>query len=203
LCYSQRVVTSKDLAIKKGLYSQPSSNDLAVNYNPIKKITESDPVTDPKKNKKSKTTSNLKSILNLENDDEIYIDNDSNYLIEQIINNAVENIGVRYKSGGTTPDGFDCSGLLYATCKKFDITLPRSSFEMAKVGKVLDKNEYQVGDFIFFKTFGKRISHVGIITEVNDDEIKFVHSSTTLGVIISSTKEAYYNRTFAQVNRIL
>jgi hypothetical protein len=42
-----------------------------------------------------------------------------------------------------------------------------------------------------------------MITEVNGDEIKFIHSSTQLGVIVSSLKEPYYQRTFAQVNRVL
>ncbi|WHT40455.1 NlpC/P60 family protein [Myroides sp. mNGS23_01] len=57
---------------------------------------------------------------------------------------------------------------------------------------------------IFFRTGrGSRISHVGIITEVIDDEIKFIHSSTTKGVIVSSTKEDYYKRRFVQINRVL
>ena len=74
---------------------------------------------------------------------------------------------------------------------------------MAKIGRVLNQDEYKVGDLIFFKTVSRRISHVGMITEINGDEIKFIHSSTSLGVIISSTKEAYYQKTFAQVNRVL
>ena len=52
--------------------------------------------------------------------------------------------------------------------------------------------------------FGRgRVSHVGMITEILDDEIKFIHSSTQAGVIISSTKEEYYTRTFVQINRVL
>jgi hypothetical protein len=42
-----------------------------------------------------------------------------------------------------------------------------------------------------------------MVIEANEDEIKFIHSSTQQGVIISSTKEPYYRRTFAQVNRVL
>jgi hypothetical protein len=42
-----------------------------------------------------------------------------------------------------------------------------------------------------------------MVIEVNDDEIKFIHASTSKGVIISSTKEPYYERTFVQLNRIL
>ncbi|GAB1537825.1 hypothetical protein NUACC21_04790 [Scytonema sp. NUACC21] len=75
---------------------------------------------------------------------------------------------------------------------------------MARIGRVLDRNEYRRGDLIFFRTNGRRtINHVGMITEVSSDEIKFVHSSTQLGVVVSSTKEPYYQRTFAQVNRVI
>jgi cell wall-associated NlpC family hydrolase len=113
-------------------------------------------------------------------------------------------IGTKYRNGGTSDEGYDCSGLMFSMFKKFDIVLPRSSHEMARVGKILTPTEYRIGDLIFFKTFGGNlISHVGMITEINAEEIKFIHSSTSLGVIISSTKEPYYERTFAQVNRIL
>ncbi|MEG0851230.1 MAG: NlpC/P60 family protein, partial [Flavobacterium sp.] len=64
--------------------------------------------------------------------------------------------------------------------------------------------EAQKGDLIFFKTNGRRhINHVGMVVENVDGEIKFVHSSTHGGVMISSTKEAYYTRAFSQVNRVL
>ena len=93
---------------------------------------------------------------------------------------------------------------MFSTFKKFNITLPRSSHEMAQIGREIDSNNAKKGDLIFFKTFGgSRISHVGMITEINGDEIKFIHSSTSLGVIISSTNESYYKRTFAQINRVL
>ena len=75
---------------------------------------------------------------------------------------------------------------------------------MAKIGRVLDRSEIRRGDLIFFRTNGRRtINHVGMVTEVTADEIKFVHSSTQQGVVISSTKEPYYQRTFAQVNRVI
>jgi cell wall-associated NlpC family hydrolase len=75
---------------------------------------------------------------------------------------------------------------------------------MAKVGKKLKNEEIEKGDLIFFKTNRHHvISHVGMVIEVKDGEIKFIHSSTQQGVIISSTREPYYERTFAQANRIL
>lgn len=125
-------------------------------------------------------------------------------LNEQIIDDATDKIGSPYRYGGTTKSGFDCSGLVFTTFQKNDISLPRTSYEMSKKGTIVKKNDCRKGDLIFFKTNGKsRINHVGIITEVDDDEIKFVHSSTQRGVIISSTKEDYYRKSFAQINRIV
>lgn len=125
-------------------------------------------------------------------------------LIDQIIVSATENIGTRYRSGGTTKAGFDCSGLMFCTFGNFDIKLPRSSIEQSRMGTKVASAEAQKGDLIFFKTNGRRhINHVGMVVEAADGEIKFVHSSTHGGVIISSTKEPYYQRSFSQVNRIL
>lgn len=123
---------------------------------------------------------------------------------EYLIDKASENLGTRYRSGGTTTAGFDCSGLMFSTFKNIDMNLPRSSYEMANYGVKIDKNKAQKGDLIFFSTFGRgRVSHVGMVTEVLDDEIKFIHSSTSSGVMISSTKENYYARNFVQVNRVI
>ncbi|MBG6109407.1 cell wall-associated NlpC family hydrolase [Flavobacterium sp. CG_9.10] len=127
-------------------------------------------------------------------------------LIEQIVDTATENIGVKYKYGGTTKSGFDCSGLTYTIFNSYNIPLPHSSYEQSKVGVIVnrDPEHAKKGDLIFFKTNGKsQINHVGMVIEVTDDEIKFIHSSTSKGVIISSTKEPYYQRTFVQLNKIL
>jgi len=126
------------------------------------------------------------------------------YIVNNLIETATDNIGVRYKAGGTTKNGFDCSGLVFTTFDSQNIKLPRSSYEQSKIGKLIRLNDAQKGDLIFFKTNkSSQINHVGLITEVHSDEIKFVHSSTSKGVIISSTKEAYYQKSFTQINRII
>lgn len=196
---SGKIVVSKEQAIKKGIYSPPSTE------NAIASIETPKPEKEKKQSIKPKQKKDKNNILATKNDDDIIIlnENDS-YIAEQLIYNASDNLGIKYRSGGTTREGFDCSGLMYSTFKKFDITLPRSSYEMALIGRKVEPSEYKKGDLIFFRTFGgSRISHVGMITEVNGDEVKFIHSSTQLGVIVSSLKEPYYLRTFAQVNRVL
>jgi len=129
---------------------------------------------------------------------------ENKYIVSNLIETATDNIGVRYKAGGTTKNGFDCSGLVFTTFDSQNIKLPRSSYEQSKIGKIIRLNDAQKGDLIFFKTNkSSQINHVGLITEVHSDEIKFVHSSTSKGVIISSTKEAYYQKSFTQINRII
>jgi len=123
---------------------------------------------------------------------------------EFLIAKASENLGAPYRSGGTSANGFDCSGLMFSTFKNVEMTLPRSSPEMANAGIKIERKQAQKGDLIFFATMGRRgVSHVGMVTEVSDDEIKFIHSATHSGVIISSTKEPYYAKRFVQVNRVL
>jgi cell wall-associated NlpC family hydrolase len=130
----------------------------------------------------------------------------TNHLAEELIDAAAENIGVKYKYGGTTKAGFDCSGLMYTIFDSNNITLPRNSYQQSKIGVVInpEREQAQKGDLIFFKTNkNSQINHVGIVIEVNDDEIKFIHSSTSKGVIISSTKEPYYKNSLVQLNRVL
>ena len=124
---------------------------------------------------------------------------------EFLIAKASQHIGTRYRGGGTTSAGFDCSGLMFSTFKHIDMTLPRSSSSMAVgAGYKIDRSQAQKGDLIFFTTNGRgSINHVGMITEIIGDEIKFIHSSVQAGVIISSTEEPYYKKRFIQINRVL
>lgn len=124
---------------------------------------------------------------------------------EFLIAKASEHLGTRYRGGGTTSAGFDCSGLMFSTFKNIDMTLPRSSGSMAVgAGVKIERDQAQKGDLIFFTTNGRgSINHVGMITEIIGDEIKFIHSSVQSGVVISSTKEPYYARRFIQINRVL
>jgi cell wall-associated NlpC family hydrolase len=124
--------------------------------------------------------------------------------LDQLIERASENIGTRYRTGGTSKSGFDCSGLMCTTFGAFDIKLPRTSHEQSNIGTKINTEEAQKGDLIFFKTNGRsQINHVGMVVEVCEGEIKFIHSSVSNGVIISSTKEKYYEKNFSQINRVL
>lgn len=198
------IVTSKEVAVKKGLYTEPKPVVTTETKSVEKKKRNTNTAVASKPLTADNKTSK-KVIVDTPNEADILIeDENTSYLVRQLINSASENLGVGYRGGGTTKDGFDCSGLIYSTFKKFDITLPRSSHEMATVGTKIDLKSAQKGDLIFFINRGqRRINHVGMVVEVTEEEVKFIHSSTQSGVIISSTKEPYYNRTFVQINRIL
>lgn len=192
------IVTSKEEAQKKGIYKAPQPNKATVSTNKsagsssVKKGTEN-----TKSEKKHKIT-------DVEDTDFVADNDNTSYFIKQLINTAMQYNGVRYRGGGTTTAGMDCSGLVTTVFKTYDVSLPRSSNDMSKVGEKLNRNEIKKGDLVFFRTNGRSvINHVGLVTEVKDDEIIFIHSSVQRGVIISSTKEPYYQRTFAQANRIL
>ncbi|WP_375168493.1 C40 family peptidase [Sneathia vaginalis] len=80
----------------------------------------------------------------------------------------------------------------YVYKKKANIDLPRSSYDIAKIGTAKFSN-LEVGDLLFFKTTSKaRISHVGIYIGNN----KFIHASSSKRGVVISELEGYYKKTF-------
>jgi len=122
----------------------------------------------------------------------------------QIIKNALYFKGTKYKYGGTSKKGMDCSGLIYTAFKQENILLPRISRDMATQGETISIQKIKKGDLLFFATGKlKRISHVGLVTSVKHGQVSFIHSSTKRGVIISSMNEIYYKNKFIKARRIL
>ncbi|WP_432205420.1 NlpC/P60 family protein (plasmid) [Cetobacterium somerae] len=108
--------------------------------------------------------------------------------------------GTRYRLGGTTKSGVDCSALMQHLYRdKFATTLPRTTKTMAEKGeKVKKRNNWEVGDLVFFKIGWRKTHHVGVYLGKN----KFLHASTSKGVIISNIDE-YWNDHFWQVRKVL
>lgn len=122
----------------------------------------------------------------------------------EIIDYAKSFQGTRYKFGGTTKAGMDCSGLVCSAFEQQDIQLPRISRDMATRGFQITLKEVEPGDLIFFKTNNQRtINHVGLVVESGEGDIRFIHSTTQRGVIISSMDETYWKRSFVQARRVI
>ena len=113
---------------------------------------------------------------------------------------VIHYFGTRYKSGGETAKGFDCSGFVrFMYDKAFNMHLPRSSREMSAIGNKIGKNELQPGDLVFFQTHGNQINHVGIF--IGNDT--FIHSSLSKGITENKLKESYFDKRFAGAVRLL
>lgn len=121
----------------------------------------------------------------------------------KIIRKALSFKGTKYKYGGTSKSGMDCSGLMYTSFKSANVVLPRTSIDQSKKGDRVSQSKAQKGDLVFFKTGRSgRINHVGLVVSVDGREVKFVHSSSSRGVMISSLKEGYWSNAFSQVRRV-
>lgn len=133
------------------------------------------------------------------------IKKNTNRNADQVVEKAMAFSGTRYKFGGTTKRGMDCSGLIYVALQENDIPFPRVSHQMANEGKRIKLKEVEKGDLLFFKTSkrGKRINHVGLVVDVDGDDIRFIHSTTSRGVIVSSLREGFWNHSFVKATRIL
>jgi cell wall-associated NlpC family hydrolase len=111
--------------------------------------------------------------------------------------------GGKYVWGGTSPEGFDCSGYVQYLYKKHNINLPRTAWAQSKKGQSVDKQHLEKGDLLFFLTDKKRgipITHVGIYLGNGE----FIHAaSKKKGIIISPIFHGYYSKKFVLAKRVL
>ena len=106
--------------------------------------------------------------------------------------------GVRYKRGGLSQHGIDCSGFVHLTFKsKLGLHLPRTTGMQSRLGKEVRRDDLKAGDLIFFKT-GLNSNHVGIYLEKN----KFLHASQKKGVTISRLDNVYWKSNYWKSVRI-
>jgi murein DD-endopeptidase len=112
---------------------------------------------------------------------------------------AIALIGTPYRYGGSTPAGFDCSGLVQYVYSGVGYKLPRTAQEQFDASKPIDLRELVPGDLLFFRTSGRRISHVAIYAGEN----RFIHAPTTgRRVELRPLKDEYYFPRLIRAGRV-
>lgn len=106
--------------------------------------------------------------------------------------------GVRYRLGGDSRKGIDCSAFVQRTFREqFGMELPRSTYEQQETGTQVQRGKLRPGDLVLFRA-GSTGRHVGIYIGNN----QFVHASTRAGVMISSMDDAYWTKRYQEGRRI-
>lgn len=117
------------------------------------------------------------------------------FLLQQVD----EWIGVRYRSGGNSKKGIDCSGFTSTIFANYcGVQLPRTSKQQFEICEKIDPDQLRAGDLLFFNTRGRGVSHVGIYLGNN----KFIHASVSGGVMVSDRFEPYYYKRFLGAGRL-
>ena len=112
---------------------------------------------------------------------------------------ADSQLGAKYKYGGNSPKGFDCSGLVYYTHSRVGISVPRTAHEQAQRATPVAYKSLRKGDLLFFRIYGKRITHVGIYAGNN----RFIHApSSGKRVSYASIDDRYWRRRLVKTGRL-
>ena len=124
--------------------------------------------------------------------------NDSSRVKKALYAQHSEWRGTRYKMGGLSKKGIDCSGFAYQTFRsRLGYQLPRTTESQSKLGKTVSRRDLRAGDLVFFKT-GITVRHVGMYLENG----KFLHASTSRGVMISNLDNVYWKKKYWKAQRL-
>lgn len=106
--------------------------------------------------------------------------------------------GVPYRTGGASRRGVDCSAFMQLTFREqFAMQLPRDTDSQAHLGRAVSSRQLRPGDLVFFN-IGRSTRHVGVVVEKN----KFLHASSSKGVMISDLNQPYWQRYYWQARRL-
>jgi hypothetical protein len=115
---------------------------------------------------------------------------------QELVKFSKNYLGVPYKWGGSTPEGFDCSGFTQYIMKNKGLQIPRTASDQYEKCRKIDNSIVQCGDLIFFKN-ENRISHVGMVISKKGEPVKMIHASSSQGIsIVEIEKSDYWKKRF-------
>lgn len=118
----------------------------------------------------------------------------------KIVEHALSLLGTPYVFGGISKKGFDCSGFTQYILAGSGIALPRTSYSQFSSGVAVSKNDLSPGDLVFFRTYSKGASHVGIYIGGG----RFVHANNPrVGVTVTSLSDSYYSSRYLGARRYI
>lgn len=128
--------------------------------------------------------------------------------VDSMLVEARCHLGKRYKYGAAGGESFDCSGYTSYVFGRYGYKLARSSRGQAAQGMAVGRDSLLPGDLVLFsgrRASHTRVGHVGIVVEVDRlaGTFRFIHASTSRGVIISSADERYYSQRYVCARRIV
>lgn len=148
----------------------------------------------------------LEQFISMISYDDSLLFTENSQQVDNIISFAKNFLGTPYHFGGTTPAGFDCSGFIYYIMGNFGMSLTRTSYGLAEFGENVTLSEIRPGDLMFFKgrnPNSTNVGHVAMVVEVAPGVIKFIHASTSRGVVIDNfTTSKYYIPRFIKAKRL-
>lgn len=122
--------------------------------------------------------------------------------INKVVRTAESYMGTPHVWGGMSKKGIDCSALMKVSFAAGGIELPRNSRAQATVGRAVRRRDLKRGDLIFFKINGAKISHTGLVTRRIGDDVEFIHTSSSRGVMKSRLNERYWSKRYSNGRRV-
>jgi peptidoglycan endopeptidase LytE len=118
----------------------------------------------------------------------------------KVVQVGLKYVGYRYRWGGTTPSGFDCSGFVYYVFNQAGVRMSRSMEAQIASGPHISSSDLRPGDLVYFRnTYRSGLSHIGIYVGNG----KFVHASTErTGVLVSDLWSSYWAAHYAGATRV-
>lgn len=111
---------------------------------------------------------------------------------------ALDQVGVPYRYGGSSPDGFDCSGLVHYSYSHAGVAVPRTTAQLWSTARTVERRELRAGDLLFFNIEGK-MSHVGLYL----GDARFVHAPQSgRRVSVASLDSPFYSAALLRAGRV-